>query len=124
MWWFPWTLVSTKDLDRTHEIAQLHAIKVHLLRLLAWEAVKAFDNYRRRLMAKVQDILTELANANASTNEIASDLDEVLAKLAGAGGDQAQIDAAVLEAQGLSARLRGVAAKYTADPVVPVDPPV
>lgn len=83
-----------------------------------------------QIMNQLDDLRAQLAAANTTTNqistlvtEIASDLDELIAKLAaGAPGSQEVIDATA-EATALTARLSetaaaltGVAAKYPAPP--------
>lgn len=60
-----------------------------------------------------EELKAELVKANNTTNEIAADLTELIAKLAGSS------DPAVQEAldglRALNTRLSGVAAQYTAD---------
>ncbi len=53
--------------------------------------------------------------ANETTNEIADDLDELIAKLASAPADSEAAAALKAEAESFTARLRGVADKYTKD---------
>ncbi len=67
----------------------------------------------RSIMAKQDELLAELVAANDATNEIASDLDALLARLDG-GLSPAEADAVKAEISKLKDRLTGVAAKYTA----------
>lgn len=63
------------------------------------------------IMGKVDDLRTELAAANEVTNEIASDVEELVRKAAEGQVTEADVQAA----RALGDRLRAVAAAYTAD---------
>jgi hypothetical protein len=79
------------------------------------------------IMGKIDEAIAELEAANQATNEIAAavsesatDIDDILAKLAAGGGDQAQLDALLERARANTAALRAqaeaaraVAAKHT-----------
>lgn len=75
-----------------------------------------------RIMATVNELLVELAEANVTTNEIAADVDVLLSKLADGGLSAAETEQVRTEIVALKSRLQGVAAKYTPDVVPPVDP--
>ncbi len=65
-------------------------------------------------MAKVDDLKAELEAANAVTNEIASDVQDLLAKLTTPGGlSDAEADDVKAQIAALTERLRGVAASHT-----------
>lgn len=64
-------------------------------------------------MAAFDDIKKELGAINETTNEIASDLDELIATIGQPGGlTEAQAQEVVADLQGISTTLKGVAAKY------------
>jgi len=75
----------------------------------------------KNIMAAFEDIKRELGVINGTTNEIAADIDELIAKLSQTGGvTEAQAQEIVTDLQGLSTTLKGVASKY---PVQPPPPP-
>lgn len=63
-------------------------------------------------MANIDDLKTELAAANETTNEIAADLTELVTKLS-TGLSEAETQEVKTEITALTARLRGVASQYT-----------
>jgi methyl-accepting chemotaxis protein len=73
----------------------------------------------KNIMAAMDDIRLELGKINAQTTEIASDIDELIAKV-GAGMTEAEVTEVIDGLKGISSTLEGVAAKY---PVPPVEPP-
>lgn len=71
----------------------------------------------RNIMAAFEDLKTVLGEINGTTNEIAADLDEVIAKLNQPGGlTEAQAQEIVDDLRRHSDTLKGVAAKYPAPP--------
>lgn len=71
----------------------------------------------RRIMAAYEDLKSVLGEINGTTNEIASDLDELIAKLSQPGGlTEAQAQEIVSDLSGHSTTLKNVAAKYPAPP--------
>lgn len=74
-------------------------------------------------MSAFTDVKTELGVINTTTNEIATDIDELIAKLTQPGGmSEAEAAEVVTELRAVSTTLKGVASKYPAVP--PVEPPV
>jgi hypothetical protein len=67
---------------------------------------------QRKIMAKVDELLLELAEANTTTNEIAADIADLIAKLDG-GLSVAEADAVKAELVLLKTKLQGVAASHT-----------
>jgi hypothetical protein len=65
----------------------------------------------KRIMGKLEELRTELASANEVTNEIASDVEELVRKATEGGLTPEDLAAATA----LTGRLRAVAAAYTAD---------
>lgn len=72
-------------------------------------------------MGKVEDMRSALTAANEVTNEIATDVAELVRKVTAGDG---LTDADVASANDLVLRLQAVAAAYTADPVEPPVEPV
>ena len=68
------------------------------------------------LMAKADEMLADLQEANATTNEIADDLDALLAQQAAGGLTPAQADEVAAKIKELGVRMRGVADKYPVPP--------
>lgn len=72
-------------------------------------------------MAAFDDLKAELGVINGTTNEIAADLDEVIAKLNNPGGlTEAQAQEIVNDLRSTSTTLKGIATKY---PAVVTPPP-
>lgn len=73
------------------------------------------------LMAKVDDLNAELIAANEATNEIAADVDALVARLA---GGLTEVEATDVQAKlsALTVRLKAVAAVHTPGSVVEPDP--
>lgn len=72
----------------------------------------------KRIMAAIDDVRAELGKINATTNEIAADIDELITKIGQPGGmSEAEAQEVVESLKGVSTTLQGVAAKY------PVPPP-
>lgn len=65
------------------------------------------------LMAKVEELEAELVKANETTNEIAKDVEDLLAKLAAGGLTAVETAATLASLKSLNARLTGVAASHT-----------
>ena len=74
------------------------------------------------IMAKVDDLLADLKEANATTDEIANDVDVLLSKLVAGGLTAAETTQVQSEIAALKTRLQGVAAKYTPDVTVSTIP--
>lgn len=95
-----------------HPLSDLSEIKSRLISL----ELKLDRIFKQQgvMMAKVDDLKAELVAANEATNEIASDLDALIARLAGGLSD-----AEATEVQGqitaLKEKLQSVAAKHTPD---------
>jgi hypothetical protein len=70
------------------------------------------------VMAKVDELLQELVEANTVTNEIARDLDALIARLNTPGLSEAEADEVKAKITALKDRLTGVAAKYTSETTV------
>ena len=70
-------------------------------------------------MSKLDELEAELQEANATTNEIAADIDDLLAQLAG-GLSPADADAVKAKLVELKTSLQAVAAKHT--PTTPPTP--
>ena len=68
------------------------------------------------MMAKVDELKAELVEINSTTNEIASDIDDLIARLAN-GLTPAEAEEVKAELTALKSRLTGIAAVHT--PVVP-----
>jgi len=68
------------------------------------------------LMAKADEMLADLQEANATTTEIADDLDALLAKQAAGGLSPEEATAVDDQIKALGVKLRGVAAKYPVPP--------
>lgn len=68
-----------------------------------------------KILAKVDELLAELQAANETTNEIAADLDDLLARLTGglSPAEAETVKAKIVELQG---KLKDVAAKHTPTP--------
>lgn len=66
------------------------------------------------IMSKMDDLEAELVTANDTTNEIASDLDALIAQSVKPGLSEAEADQLKADIQAFNTRLRGVADKYTA----------
>lgn len=70
-----------------------------------------------KIMAAFEDLKAVLGEINGTTNEIASDIDEIIAKLNQPGGlTEAQAQEIVTDLRGHSDTLKAVAAKYPAPP--------
>ena len=66
-------------------------------------------------MAAFDDLKAELGVLNGTTNEIAADIDELIARLGQSGGlTEAQAQEIIADLRGHSETLKGVAAKYPA----------
>jgi|OpeIllAssembly_1097287.scaffolds.fasta_scaffold00736_6 tagatose-1,6-bisphosphate aldolase non-catalytic subunit AgaZ/GatZ len=65
-----------------------------------------------RIMAKVDELLAALEEANVTTNEIADDITALLAQLAAGGLTPAETEQVTAKIAELNARLKGVAAQY------------
>jgi hypothetical protein len=67
------------------------------------------------MAGKVDELLAELQAANETTNEIAADLDDLLARLTGglSPAEADEVKAKIVELQG---KLKDVAAKHTPTP--------
>lgn len=71
-------------------------------------------------MAAFDDLKAELGVINGTTNEIAADLDEVIAQLSNPRGlTEAQAQEIVSDLKSTSTTLKGIAAKYPAPPTPP-----
>lgn len=84
--------------------------------------VRALRKQGVSLMSKLDELKQELVEANTVTNEIASDVDGLVARLEG-GLSPAEADEVKGQLVALKERLTGVAAKYTPDaaPAEPVE---
>lgn len=69
------------------------------------------------MMAKVDELKAELVEINNTTNEIATDIDDLIAKLAG-GLSSTEADEVAAELAALKTKLTGIAAVHT--PTSPV----
>lgn len=96
-------IIGLTDELRELRCGQQNAI---LTRLAAMES---------KIMSAFDDIKKELGTINETTNEIASDIDELITKI-GTGMTDAQAQEVVTDLQGISTTLKGVAAKYPAPP--------
>jgi len=65
-----------------------------------------------QLMSKADEMLADLETANTTTNEIADDLDALIAKQAAGGLSPEEATAVDDQIKALGVRLRGVADKY------------
>jgi cell division protein FtsB len=68
--------------------------------------------FGRKTLAKVDELKAELVEANATTNEIATDVDDLVARLSG-GLSEAEADDVKAELVALKGRLQAVAAVHT-----------
>lgn len=67
----------------------------------------------RNIMAAFEDLKVVLGEINGTTNEIATDIDELIAKLSQPGGlTEAQAQEIVTDLRGHSETLKAVASKY------------
>lgn len=64
-------------------------------------------------MGKVDELRADLEEANATTNEIADDVDVLVAKALAGGLTPEETDEIQTKVAALKARLKDVAAKYT-----------
>jgi uncharacterized protein involved in exopolysaccharide biosynthesis len=110
-----WTVLSDREVAALLQSGRDLVAQLTALHIMAKSLREQVDAFRRLMAATIQQLRDELATANETTNEVAADLDAVIKKLADAGGNQAEIDAALVDAQALSAKLRGVADTYTPD---------
>jgi prefoldin subunit 5 len=69
----------------------------------------------RVTMSALSELRTELETINATTNELADDVDALLVKVAEGTATQADVDAA----RAISAKLRGTADKFTPEVTPP-----
>lgn len=77
--------------------------------------VLALRQQGRLIVAKVDELLTELSEANATTNEIADDLADLLSKLDG-GLSAPEAEVVKAEIVVLKDKLKAVAATHTPTP--------
>lgn len=76
-----------------------------------------------KIMAAYENLKAILGEINGTTNEIADDVDEVIAKLSNPGGlTEAQAQEIIRDLGGASTKLKEVAAKYPV-PTPPAEPP-
>lgn len=110
---------------RPSDLAEL-SVRSGLLRarvmLLTWknsQLTAAWAAFWRRMNEKLEQVKADLIAANTATNEIASDLDALIAKVSGIPTEDPGTAAAIAEvaamASDLKGRLAGVAEKYTPD---------
>lgn len=97
----PWTLPFTFAMP-PELVQRLDAMEAQLVLL---------HTRQEALMTLGEDLKAELVKANETTNEIASDLDTVIAKLA--ESTDPAVQEALADLKVFNARLLNVAAKYT-----------
>lgn len=79
------------------------------------DRVKHIEQQGAQAMSKLEELESELQAANEATNEIASDIDDILAKLANPQGlSEAEADSLRAQLAAHKETLQGIAAKHTA----------
>jgi|SRR5687767_4059990 len=66
-----------------------------------------------KIMATMAELEQELTEINSSTNEIAADIDDLVAKLAAGGLSKEETESILSQVQALRGRLQGIAATHT-----------
>lgn len=97
-----------------HDHSHSAALEVKIDRIL---------HLQEKLMTVAQDLKQELVEINATTNEIATDIDDLVAKVGVGGLSPAEADELKTQLGQLKQRLTGIAAVHTPESVPPVEVP-
>jgi len=88
-------------------------VHVHLHQASNEEKLDRILANQEKMMAKVDDLKAELVAANEVTNEIASDIDDLVKRVGEGSLSPAEADEVKTQLSALTARLKGVAAVHT-----------